>query len=199
MPPTDAYWGLFWSDGSGGWVYSSEGVDALSIPDGGSVAFAWQDGGARDQPGVAPPQHASEQPSPSPSPDGDDDGGGNGDQGHGPGPASPSSTTSSAAPTGSASASPAPDQTEQARGDTGDKGDRKKRRDRGGKAGDAGQEAEGSPSPEADPSDAVPKASEPPAGSGDGGLPAWVAPVGIAALFGVAGAVALLRRRSTVR
>ena len=25
MPPTDAYWGLFWSDGeSGDWVYSSE-------------------------------------------------------------------------------------------------------------------------------------------------------------------------------
>ena len=38
MPPTNAYWGLFWSNGtSGTWAYASEGVDSLSVPAGGSV------------------------------------------------------------------------------------------------------------------------------------------------------------------
>jgi hypothetical protein len=55
MPPADAYWGLFWSDGSGGWTFSSTGVDALTIPNGGAVAFAWQDSTATTDPGVAAP------------------------------------------------------------------------------------------------------------------------------------------------
>ena len=65
-PPADAYWGLFWSDGSGGWVYSSDGVDALDIPDGGSVAFAWQDGGDQDYP-AQPPTSSSSTPRRSPT------------------------------------------------------------------------------------------------------------------------------------
>jgi hypothetical protein len=200
MPPTDAYWGLFWSDGSGGWVYSSEGVDNLNVPDGGSVAMAWQDGGERDQPGIAPPQHASEEPSPSPTPDGDDgdgdddDGepGGGDQQGGAPGPSPSASTSPSASPSGSASPGARPG----GKRDREDRDDRKQRRDRGGKASDAGGDAEESATPEADPSDAVPAGAEPPAGAGEDGLPAWVAPVGIAALFGVAGVVALLRRRA---
>lgn len=41
-PPDDAYWSLWWSDGSSGmWSYATTGVDTLEIPDGGSVALAW--------------------------------------------------------------------------------------------------------------------------------------------------------------
>lgn len=54
-PPSDAYWGLFWSNGrDGNWIYSSIGVDGLRVPEGGSVAWAWQ-GGNRTPPRVRPP------------------------------------------------------------------------------------------------------------------------------------------------
>jgi hypothetical protein len=63
-PPADAYWGLFWSDGkSGTWTYSTKGVDSLSVPEGGSIGWRWQDGGSQDRPGAAP-----NGPSPSPQP-----------------------------------------------------------------------------------------------------------------------------------
>ena len=36
------YWGLFWSNGQDGqWIYAQQGVDQLSIPTNGSVAWAW--------------------------------------------------------------------------------------------------------------------------------------------------------------
>ncbi|MDP3969653.1 MAG: hypothetical protein Q8Q02_15390 [Nocardioides sp.] len=55
-PPVNAYWGLFWSDGkSGTWSYASVGIVGLRIPAGGSIALAWQSGGERDIPGIAPP------------------------------------------------------------------------------------------------------------------------------------------------
>lgn len=53
-PPTDAYWGLFWSDGTSGWKYSSAGIASLKVPEGGSIGWRWQDGGERDLPRVAP-------------------------------------------------------------------------------------------------------------------------------------------------
>ncbi|GAA2152604.1 hypothetical protein GCM10009844_36090 [Nocardioides koreensis] len=41
-PPDDAYWSLWWSDGSSDtWSYATTGVDSLEVPDGGSVALAW--------------------------------------------------------------------------------------------------------------------------------------------------------------
>ena len=47
-PPDDAYWSLWWSDGStDSWTYATTGVDSLTVPDGGSVALAW-DGRAGD-------------------------------------------------------------------------------------------------------------------------------------------------------
>ena len=58
-PPTNAYWGLWWSDGkSGSWSYSSLGAGSLTVPDGGYVAFAWQTG-SQNAPSVAPTPHAS--------------------------------------------------------------------------------------------------------------------------------------------
>ena len=65
-PPADAYWGLFWSDGSGGWKYSSQGAEGLTLRNGWSVGWRFQDGGAQDLPS-APPRRASS-PSPSPTP-----------------------------------------------------------------------------------------------------------------------------------
>ena len=42
-PPDNAYWGLWWSDGtSGDWVYSNYGVGTLKVPDGAYVGWAWQ-------------------------------------------------------------------------------------------------------------------------------------------------------------
>lgn len=64
--PADAYWGLFWTDGtSGTWTYSSLGATSLDVPDGGAVALAWQQG-TRRSPGVAAPVH--EAPSPTAQP-----------------------------------------------------------------------------------------------------------------------------------
>ncbi len=40
----DAYWSLWWSDGSTEWTYASLGVTALEIPAGGAVAFSWHEG-----------------------------------------------------------------------------------------------------------------------------------------------------------
>lgn len=53
--PTNAYWGLFWSNGrSGKWTYASSGVGGTSVPNGGFLAFAWQNGGGRDWPSASP-------------------------------------------------------------------------------------------------------------------------------------------------
>lgn len=59
--PADAYWGLFWSDGtSGTWTYASLGVTSLKIPTGGWVAFVFQNSDSKTWPpmkpgGAAPP------------------------------------------------------------------------------------------------------------------------------------------------
>ena len=67
--PANAYWGLWWADGSAAsWTYASSGVGSLTVPAGGSVAWSWQQdrsGSGAVPPGVAPPVHAS---SPTPSP-----------------------------------------------------------------------------------------------------------------------------------
>ena len=57
-PPANAFWGLYWSNGRDGkWIFSSIGVDGLNVPDGGSVAWAWQ-GGAKSPPAFTPPKLA---------------------------------------------------------------------------------------------------------------------------------------------
>jgi hypothetical protein len=54
-PPGDAYWGLFWSDGTGdAWRYSSLGLAALEVPAGGAVGWRFQDGAEREDPRAAP-------------------------------------------------------------------------------------------------------------------------------------------------
>lgn len=66
--PANAYWGLWWSDGTTGkWTYASVGAGSLSVPAGGSVAFAWDGVDGQAAPGVAPPKQAAA-PTPSPTP-----------------------------------------------------------------------------------------------------------------------------------
>lgn len=61
--PADAYWALFWSDGSGDWTYAASGVTGLKVPDGGFVAFAWQSSTRLRDPSVAPSTVAQGEPS----------------------------------------------------------------------------------------------------------------------------------------
>jgi len=52
---TDAYWGLFHSDGSSGaWGYASEGAMTLKVPVGAWVAFVWQNSSIRSEPNMSP-------------------------------------------------------------------------------------------------------------------------------------------------
>jgi hypothetical protein len=61
-PPEDAYWSLWWSDGStDGWRYATIGVDGLRIPNGGSLALTW-DGKAGEVTPVSPPLSSSVAP-----------------------------------------------------------------------------------------------------------------------------------------
>ena len=73
-PPADAYWGLFWSDGDPAtWTYASVGITGLEVPEGGSIGWRWQDGGARDLPGAAPTaEPPADEPSQEPSQEPDD-------------------------------------------------------------------------------------------------------------------------------
>jgi hypothetical protein len=97
MPPADAYWGLFWSDGKT-WSYSSSGVDGLKVPDGGTVAFAWQASSKKRNPGTAPASPTRSKPTPEPHP--------TPTQASSPGPtARPAKPASSATPAGSSSSS----------------------------------------------------------------------------------------------
>lgn len=103
--PADAYWGLYWSDGSGGWKYASTSVGSLTIPAGGSVAFSWQNGGG-DPPGVAPAAPTASQPKPSPTPTKKPRASSPTKQPTGGATTAPRSATPTASTSGSASASP---------------------------------------------------------------------------------------------
>lgn len=50
-PPADAYWALWWSDGtSPDWVYSTVMASSLEVPTGGAVALVWNQGSADVRP-----------------------------------------------------------------------------------------------------------------------------------------------------
>jgi hypothetical protein len=214
-PPADAYWGLWWSDGSSGsWSYSSVGAGSLTVPDGGYVAFAWQSG-SRSAPGVpATPHAASPSPTPTATPGSGSSGGGGGHNGGG-GSAGPTTKPSahpsrhpttpsakpSAAPTAAGAVTPSaqpttapavPDQTTSAPATA-----------QGGSATESPSTssepaATSAPAP-ASPSDAA--SSTPVEGTSeataadDGALPVWVVPLVIVALGAAGGASYLLRRR----
>lgn len=120
--PVDAYWGLWWADGSNAsWTYSSSGVGGLIVPAGGSVGWSWKQGtGSAAPPGIAPPVVAS---TPTPS-------------------ATPSSTSSPSSPT-----TPTP-----TGGTSGGDGGKGGKGGKGGNGGKDGSSPTQSPSPSATPS-----------------------------------------------
>lgn len=189
----DAFWSLWWSDGtSGQWVFSTSGVTSLRVPAGGYVAFAWHEGsGNAAPPDVAPtPRVATPTPTPTPtkgtgttggggSSTGSSGGkGGKGDQGS---PTDPgTSATPSAAPSTTPSAGASP-------------------------TGGPSTATSGTASPTDASSSAVPGAEDITAGpetgdvahtdDGSGPFPTWaVVGLGVGVL-GAAGAVPLVRRR----
>ena len=54
-PPSNAYWGLFWSDGDPAtWSYASEGARSLDVPEGGSIGWRFQSSSTQGDPGSRP-------------------------------------------------------------------------------------------------------------------------------------------------
>jgi hypothetical protein len=188
--PADAFWGLWWSDGdASSWSYSSLGAGSLKIPDGGMVAFSWDDVSGTAPPSAspshpnppAPPPTQSSQPPPQPS----DDPGQSEQPGQGSSSGPDGSTTG---PTSSPSKS---QDVEHGKGSMDQERHPKKGKHQKSSPGAAPTESETTPSDTATSADG--SVAEP--ASDSDGLPGWVAPVLIAGLFAAAGAVLLIRQR----
>ncbi len=179
-PPADAYWGLWWSDGTTGkWTYASLGAASLTVPAGGYVAMVW-DGSTGT---VTPAADAAVHPTPTPTPTATPTKGGT-PTGAPTRPPSTEPTTSptSVAPT-TATAGPTQEPTKPPTREPTRKPSKT-------------QEPTSSDTPTPSPSPSLPPTTD--AGQGDtdgGGLPGWVPPVLVVALLAVAGAVAVVRRR----
>ena len=201
--PSDAYWALWWSDGSSGsWSYASLGVDQLEIPEGGSVGFAWDDQSGQVKPGTAPPKAPAASPSPSPSSQGSQSG--QGTQGGGTSPTVPAPTAGSASAGAAAGEEPADgsDQ-QQERADEAEKAhkDRRKsqKQEKADQADQADQDAETDQDAEAEEQDTVVDldGTEPTTAPVDdpAGLPVWVAPAVLGLLAAGLAGLAVVRRR----
>ncbi len=182
--PADAYWGLWWSDGTNGrWTYSSLGVDSLRIPDGGSVAFSWDDVPGDARPSFAPPQNAEPSPTPQPSPQPSPQ--------PAPQPSPQPTPTPSATPTPSEPTSAAPTTSTPSPTPTAPTTSEPTRSPRSTPSPTA---------PTATPDDTVTELADPVAPTSaetqdDGVLPGWLAPLVIVLLFAVVGVALLLQRR----
>ena len=171
--PADAYWGLYWSDGTSGWKYASSAVGSLTVPTGATVAFSWQDGGG-DPPGTAPAPLPSS-PSPSPRPTRTPTTSRPSATAHTSAASTPSGSATSS-PTGSASASPS-----------------------ASVSTSSSPTASASPTPSESASTAVAGGTEDVqvdrSAESDGGLPWWL-PVGLIAALGAVSAVVWRVRRA---
>jgi hypothetical protein len=185
-PPADAYWSLWWSDGkSGTWSYSSAGASSLTVPEGGYVGMSWQSGDGKSPPGATPTAHADSpssgpttHPTSSPRPS------------SGPSRTSPTSGAPGVTSSASGTATPA---TQEAGGHGKQHVDPSKVGRAPGKATHAPNQTQAG-----DPLGGVtPGGTDDAGGSGSGGVPGWVAPVAIVVLFLGAGAIVLLRRRTS--
>ena len=195
--PASAYWALYWTDGTDGeWHYSTLGVGGLTIPDGGSVAFVWDDQSGDVEPATTPPRATTSAGGHS---------SGSGGAGNGPAPTrSPAPTPSpDASPSAAASSGASDGATAEASAGPGGSPGRHhtKHADAGsgspsataGATDDPGATA--SSDPEADAAtDAATDAASGPSG---GGVPAWAALLGIGVIGAGAGGVALARRRGS--
>lgn len=189
---TDAYWSLWWADGtSSRWTYSSRGVGGLRVPTGGVVAFSWHEGSGNASPpdanprrtAPAPPPAATAKPTRQPKPK----------------PAKPTRkpVATPSAPTSTAAASPtasptststsAPAPTPSADASTATSSAVPAPTDPGSTAGVPSVDdiTEG-------PDDASAVAPDP---NGDGGFPVWLGAGLVVVVLGAAAAVPILRRR----
>lgn len=223
-PPANAYWGLWWSNGtSGTWTYANYGVGAQKIPAGGSVAFSWNGSSTKSPPGTTPPARASSpapKPTPTPTPSPGSSGptptsgttaGGSTSSGSTSGGTAGGGSTTGASPSASAAPGTVPARKPRAQQRAQQRARQVQARSQearaqakadGEKAKKKAKRAEASTSPSASASASASRSasagqavsSDPPGAEGDA-LPVWLAPAGIALLFAAAGATALVRRR----
>lgn len=182
-PPADAYWSLWWSDGkSGTWTYSSLGVASLKVPAGGYVALSWQQGSHQVPPRIAAKAHSSGSPTSSPTS----------------APTSHPTSKPTARATDSSTSSPtsAPTSSDPAvpSGSTTSPGQGKRHDHAGPSKRPHARASRTSGAQASAPTQGVVPAGS---GSGSGGLPGWVAPLAVVAVFAVGATVALVRRKSS--
>jgi hypothetical protein len=179
-PPADAYWGLWWSDGTTGkWTYSSLGAASLTVPAGGYVAMVWDGSAGTVAPTAGAPVHPTpsptptRRPTPTPTP--------------APTPTTPTPAPTTAMPT-TDTPTPSPKPT------------KKPTRKPTASATPTHSPTvattdEPTVEPSGEPTDLPPSAAVDGSPEDDGGLPGWVPPVLVVVLLGAAGAVAVVRRR----
>ena len=207
-PPANAYWALYWADGkSGSWTYASTAVGSLTVPEGGYVALSWS-AGARSAPGVTPAAHTSA-PTPTPKPSSKPSSKPTSKPSGKPTrPATPDSSAAGPSASGRAtpgspgSGTPATGTPSQGSSSTGSPSAAKTPSPGSAAASPSATQpggAAGRPtkSPGGVDGEMLPESAPAadPAAPADGGLPAWVGPVVVVALFAAGGAVAVVRRR----
>ncbi|CAB4728182.1 unannotated protein [freshwater metagenome] len=198
--PADRFWSLWWSDGtSGSWTFSTQGVTALKIPEGGSVAFSFDDVEGEARPSATPPQGSAPSATPTTGSGGSGSGGSSGGSSGstGAGSGSPAATGSPTNPTPTPGAGE-PSGEPRGRDRRSDEAGDRKGRDR--RTGGAATEPSDEPSEDAaDEAVADGVVSDPdaaPVSAETDGLPVWVAPVALLVLALGAGGAVLARRRS---
>lgn len=188
-PPADAYWGLWWSDGTTGkWTYSSLGAASLSVPAGGSVAMVWDGSAGTVAPNASPTVHPTptptptltptptptptptKRPSPTPPP-----------TSSAPPPTSVAPSSTSASPTGKPTKEPTKKPTAKPT--------------RTARPTETPATAEASPSATTSDSSSSTVTATRTEDDDAGGLPGWVPPLLVAALLAVTAGVAVVRRR----
>lgn len=173
-PPADAYWGLWWSDGtSGKWTYSSLGAASLTLPSGGYVAMVWDGSTGTVSPASTPAVHPTPTPTKRPTVP--------------PPPTRTPTTTPSATTTATPTTATASPTTKPTQKPTRKPTEKPTPSDP--------PTATPSDEPTHEPTDLPPNEAVDGSSDDDGGLPGWVPPVLVVALLGVAGAVAVVRRR----
>ena len=198
--PADAYWGLFWAKrGARSWTYATSGVGGLRVPEGGAVAWAFQDGDGTHFPGPDPSQRGEPTPTPKPTKappkaSSGGSGGGGGTKAATPGKAA-ATTATPATPTPTASARAAAKAKVKAKA----KSKAAKASARASATASASASASETVSPPSEDSDAT--ATEKTSGEftpeeKDSGLPVWVPIVVLLGLGGAAGGAVWWRRRT---
>ena len=213
--PASSYWGLWWSDGDPGsaWTYASAGVGSLKIPDGGLVAFSWDEVSGDERPSAAAtrpaapaaPAASPSTSSPTPSPPSSSHPTPRPPSSPGADPSTvepaptPTDNPSSASPTDTSPGTGTPTgiPTGTPTGTPPKSTDAPTDTPSTGSSDDPGIGSYSGPAGPADPPSVGDPVAPAAAGTADDGLPGWVAPIFIVLLFAAAGGSLLLRRRQS--